>query len=157
MVDHTETTSVKTWALRQIFDALNGPSYLIRELIALRGLGSLGVASPIDEIERALRPLGRGRKWKSGRKAEPAVTKNPLLRQMFELIDRQEKSMTTLAQQAGYARNSLSRWRRLGGAKLEAVEDVLELMGYHLTIVPLAPAGSGETKQQTQNGVDTHV
>ncbi len=90
-------------------------------------------------------PVGRPPNHKPANAEKIGVRKPPrtsvaLLRQFFEIMDRDPRSYDVIALRAGVTKQTLSYWRhghRTPSA--QSLEDVLYTLGYRVVMVPLAP------------------
>lgn len=64
---------------------------------------------------------------------------NPLVRQFIARANRQMTTLSEIAEESGVARDTMSDWRYRSCPKLNNFEAALNVLGYRLAIVPLAP------------------
>ena len=76
---------------------------------------------------------GRGAKRWAGKLTVPKKC-DPLVRQVFQLINEQRASLTDVSEKAGVRRCTLSDWRYRRNPNLLSLQAVVQALGYRLTI-----------------------
>lgn len=67
---------------------------------------------------------------------------NPILKQLFRIIQDGNHSIHNVEVVAGLGYRTLARWQRQNGARLDSVQAVLNVLGYDLEIVKHEPVSS---------------
>ena len=79
---------------------------------------------------------GRGKQWR-GRLSIPSNC-HPLVRQLFEIANRERATMKEIAGRAGMVPyQTLSNWRYGSSPQLQNFEAALNALGYKLRVVPI--------------------
>lgn len=62
---------------------------------------------------------------------------HPLVREMYELMNRERVGLNDLAWRSGNHKDTLSSWRRRGAPRVDMLEAALNVLGYRLSIEPI--------------------
>jgi hypothetical protein len=91
--------------------------------------------STLEARRAALNIAGRrhgGDRWR-GRIPIPRRA-HPLVRRLFEEMNRQEVTLTELAAESGFERGTISDWRYRRAPKVDHLEAALNVLGLRLTV-----------------------
>lgn len=82
---------------------------------------------------------------------------HPLVRRMFKIMDSQRASLLDVADRAGLHYGSITRWCQFHSPKIDALEAVLNVLGYRLTVSPIdcgKPRGPDKQKRKSRKEAD---
>jgi hypothetical protein len=95
--------------------------------------GAKRAPTPDTHIKLAYRRLGL--RWR-GQLDIPRGA-HPLVRRLFEEANRQQTTLTEIAERAGLRRGTIGQWGRKNNPRVHDLEAALNVLGYGLVVRPM--------------------
>lgn len=77
----------------------------------------------------------KGDKRQANAKMHPCLNNDPLIKQLYDLVQSDKRTMGAIAKRAGVSKNAMTHWFLRGNPRMVLLQSVLQALGYELQIV----------------------